>query len=145
MKQFTYPLVFLMASLSAACSSLNPAYSYIQPYRIDVRQGNWVTQDMMSQLKPGQTREQVRFILGSPLVTDMFHADRWDYIYRLQPGRGEAEQRRITVFFRDDKLFRVGGDVVADNGKKPPHKETSQILDLSAPADKNNPQSPTKE
>jgi outer membrane protein assembly factor BamE len=92
---------------------------------------------MMSQLKPGQTREQVRFILGSPLVSDMFHADRWDYIYRLQPGRGEAEQRRIAVFFQDEKLVRVGGDVIADDGKKALPKAANQVIEVVAPTDTN--------
>lgn len=136
MKRFFYLLpVLAVMALCAACSSVNQAQSYITPYRIDVRQGNWVTQEMMSQLKPGQTREQVRFILGSPLVSDMFHADRWDYIYRLQPGRGEAEQRRIVVFFQDDKLVRVGGDVIADDGKKVAPKAANQVIEVVAPTD----------
>ena len=58
------------------------------------------------------TRDQVRFILGTPLVADIFHAERWDYIYRFKPGRGEVQQRRFTVFFADHKLVRVAGDVV---------------------------------
>lgn len=138
MKHFFYLLsVIATVVLCAACSSVNQSKSYITPYRIDVRQGNWVTQEMMSQLKPGQTREQVRFILGSPLVSDMFHADRWDYIYRLQPGRGEAEQRRIAVFFQDDKLVRVGGDVIADDGKKALPKAANQVIEVVAPTDTN--------
>lgn len=145
MKRFFYLLPFLtIVTLCAACSSVNQVTSYITPYRIDVRQGNWVTQEMVSQLKPGQTREQVRFILGSPLVSDMFHADRWDYIYRLQPGRGEAEQRRIVVFFQDDKLVRVGGDVIADDGKKTPTKTTNQVIEVVAPADANQKKSKTE-
>jgi outer membrane protein assembly factor BamE len=139
MKRFFYLLsVLATVGLCAACSGVNQAQqSYIAPYRIDVRQGNWVTQEMMSQLKPGQTREQVRFILGSPLVSDMFHADRWDYIYRLQPGRGEAEQRRIAVFFQDEKLVRVGGDVIADDGKKALPKAANQVIEVVAPTDTN--------
>lgn len=138
MKHFFYSLPLLtVITLCTACSSVNQATSYVTPYRIDVRQGNWVTQEMMSQLKPGQTREQVRFILGSPLVSDMFHADRWDYIYRLQPGRGEAEQRRIVVFFQDDKLVRVSGDVIADNGKKAAPKAANQVIEVVAPTDTN--------
>ena len=138
MKHFFYSLPLLIViTLCTACSSVNQATSYVTPYRIDVRQGNWVTQEMMSQLKPGQTREQVRFILGSPLVSDMFHADRWDYIYRLQPGRGEAEQRRIVVFFQDDKLVRVSGDVIADNGKKAAPKVANQVIEVVAPTDTN--------
>jgi outer membrane protein assembly factor BamE len=66
---------------------------------------------MVSQLKLGQSRDQVRFILGTALLTDPFHADRWDYIYRFQPGHGEAQQRRMAVYFADGKLVRIDGDV----------------------------------
>lgn len=97
-----------------ACSNVQipDVATAITPYRIDIRQGNYITQEMVAQLKPGMTRDQVRFILGTPLVADIFHADRWDYIYRLKPGRGEVQQRRFTVFFEDHKLVRVAGDVV---------------------------------
>lgn len=97
----------------AACSSMPDVTSSITPYRIDIRQGNFVTQDMVAQLKPGMTKDQVRFVLGTPLVADIFHAARWDYVYRFQPGRGELQQRRLTVYFEDSKLSRVAGDVVA--------------------------------
>jgi outer membrane protein assembly factor BamE len=90
----------------AACGSLR-----LSPYRIDVRQGNMVTQDMVAKLKPGMTRDQVRFVLGTPLIADIFHADRWDYVYRFQPGRGDLQERKFTVFFADGKLARVAGDV----------------------------------
>jgi outer membrane protein assembly factor BamE len=106
--------ILLLLPLLAACSSGTHVANVLSPYRIDVRQGNMVTQDMVAQLKPGLTREQVRFILGSPLVADMFHADRWDYVYRFQPGYGQIQQRVLTVFFQDNKLVRVAGDVVAD-------------------------------
>lgn len=97
-----------------ACSGTPEATSYLSPYRIDVRQGNFISQDMVARLKPGMSRDQVRFALGTPLVADMFHADRWDYVYRFQPGRGEVQLRRLVVFFQDGKLVRVGGDVVAE-------------------------------
>lgn len=100
--------------LLSACSSTADVSSYFSPYRIDVRQGNFVTQDMVAKLKPGMTREQVRFALGTPLVADIFHADRWDYVYRFQPGHGEPQVRRLVVFFVDGKLARVGGDVTAE-------------------------------
>jgi outer membrane protein assembly factor BamE len=110
--------------LIAGCSNLS-----LSPYRIEVRQGNLVTQEMAAQLKPGMTRDQVRFVLGTPLLADPFHAERWDYVYRFKPGYGEAQQRRLTVFFQDGKLARVEGDVVpagtaqpggADPAKPPP-------------------------
>lgn len=97
-----------------ACSSTPDVTSVLSPYRIDVRQGNYVTQDMVARLKPGMSRDQVRFALGTPLVADMFHANRWDYVYRFEPGRGEVQLRRLVVFFEDNKLVRVGGDVVAE-------------------------------
>ncbi|CAI8746573.1 Outer membrane protein assembly factor BamE [Pseudomonas sp. IT-P253] len=80
-------------------------------YKIDIQQGNVVTQDMIDQLRPGMTRKQVRFIMGNPLLTDTFHADRWDYLYSLQPGGGERQQERISVIFSpNDQLVSLSGD-----------------------------------
>lgn len=107
------PLRLLPLLLLAACSGMPDVTSTFSPYRIDVRQGNFVSQEMVAQLKPGMTRDQVRFVLGTPLVADIFHAERWDYVYRFQPGKGEVQQRRFTVYFEDGKLARVAGDVVA--------------------------------
>lgn len=124
----------LFLPLLAACSNTPQITNFLSPYRIDVRQGNMVTQEMVAQLKPGLTREQVRFILGSPLVADMFHVDRWDYVYRFRPGRGEVEQRVLTVFFQDNKLTRVAGDVVADDGARADApKPAAQVIDIPAP------------
>lgn len=113
----TFPSLLLLAACLGACSNTPDITSHLSPYRIDVRQGNYVTQDMVARLKPGMSRDQVRFALGTPLVADMFHADRWDYVYRFQPGHGEAQVRRIVVFFEDGKLTRVGGDVVAETAE----------------------------
>lgn len=117
----------------AACSNVQvpDVTSAITPYKIDIRQGNYITQDMVAQLKPGMTRDQVRFILGTPLVADIFHADRWDYIYRFKPGRGEAQQRRFAVFFEDSKLVRVAGDVV---GSEPGETEAAATAAAGARA-----------
>lgn len=130
MKRFLLLLPFL-----AACSNTPQITDYLSPYRIDVRQGNFVTQEMVAQLKPGLTREQVRFILGSPLVADMFHVDRWDYVYRFRPGRGEVQQRALTVFFQDNKLIRVAGDVVAEDAAKlEAPRPAAQVIEIPAPA-----------
>ena len=101
----------LLAALLAGCGNV-PRIPGLTPYRIDIQQGNYVTQEMLSQLKPGMTKEQVRAALGTPLLTDIFHAERWDYVYWFEPASGQREQRRITVYFADDKLVRVAGDVV---------------------------------
>ena len=79
------------------------------PYRIDVPQGNFVSREMVEQLKEGMTRDQVRFVLGTPLLTDIFHADRWDYVFRLQKGSGAVISSRVTVFFDGDRLTKIDG------------------------------------
>ena len=79
------------------------------PYRPDIQQGNFVSQEMLTQLKVGQTREQVRFLLGTPLLTDMFHADRWDYPFYLARGNGELTTSRVTVYFKDGVVERFDG------------------------------------
>lgn len=77
-------------------------------YVPDVEQGNIVTEEMISQVKPGQTRQQVRFILGSPLVRDPFHASRWDYFYSIKKGRNEKlDTKRLTIIFKGDRVDRV--------------------------------------
>jgi outer membrane protein assembly factor BamE len=121
--------------LLTACSGTPEVSSYLSPYRIDVRQGNYVTQDMVARLKPGMSKEQVRFVLGTPLVSDIFHTDRWDYVYRFQPGRGESQSRRLVVFFEDSKLVRVGGDVVAADGTAAASETASpaRVIEIPAP------------
>lgn len=79
------------------------------PYRPDIQQGNFVSAEMLSQLKVGQTREQVRFLLGTPLLMDMFHADRWDFPFYLARGNGELTTSRVTVFFKNDVVERFEG------------------------------------
>ncbi len=80
-------------------------------YKIDIQQGNVVTQDMIDQLRPGMTRRQVRFVMGSPLITDTFHPNRWDYLYAIKPGGGTRLQEQVTLLFnRDDQLVGLSGD-----------------------------------
>lgn len=81
-------------------------------YKMDVQQGNVITQEMVDQLKPGMSRSQVRFVLGTPLVSDPFHPERWDYIYLFRRGgAAEVESHRLTVIFQNDVLARIVGDV----------------------------------
>ncbi len=76
-------------------------------YRIDVQQGNVVTQEMVETLRPGMTKAQVRFVMGSPLIVDAFRENRWDYVY-LQREKGDlVEQMRLTIFFEDERLVRI--------------------------------------
>ena len=76
-------------------------------YRMAVQQGNYLDDKQITQLQSGMTRAQVRFLLGTPVLPDAFNADRWDYVYYLKAGRlKKAEQRRLTVFFADEKVAR---------------------------------------
>ena len=122
----------LLLPMLAACANMPDITSRLTPYRIDVRQGNFVTPEMAAQLKPGQTKDQVRFILGTPLLTDLFHADRWDYVYSFQPGRGELQQRKLAVLFVYGKPARIGGDVVAAAVGET--KARSQLIDIPGEA-----------
>lgn len=114
-------LATALLALSACSAYNNYVPSIVTPYRADVQQGNWVTQEMVSLLRPGMTREQVRFALGSPALTDVFHADRWDYPYAFTPGYGKTEQRLLTVYFENERLARWTGDEMPD--RQPFQKE----------------------
>lgn len=129
--------VVAVAGLVAGCS-FTSLTDRLNPHRVDVRQGNYVDQEMVARLKKGMTREQVRFALGTPLVTDVFHADRWDYVYIFRPGRGEPQQRVLSVFFDGDKLDRVSGDVQsgdASGAAAAAQTERSRVIEI-APASK---------
>lgn len=125
--------------LLGACSTLSDL-SPLKPYRIDVRQGNFVTQEMVAQLKVGQTREQVRFILGSPLIEDVFHAKRWDYVYRFAKGGAAVNERRLTLHFEDEKLARLEGDVVAAaNAGGNNEAAKPRVIEITAPVKSTKP------
>jgi outer membrane protein assembly factor BamE len=112
---FPHALLIVAVSLLAGCASSGftlPKIPGIEAHRMEIQQGNYVTQEMIAKLQPGMTRDQVRFVLGTPLVADAFHADRWDYMFRRQRANSkEIEQRRIVIFFDDGRLSRIEGDV----------------------------------
>ncbi len=96
--------------LLSACGSVS-SFSFPGVYRIDVPQGNIITQEMVDQLRPGLTKRQVNFIMGTPLIRDTFDQDRWDYVYSFQPGGGERAQERVTVYFDENgELTHFTGD-----------------------------------
>ena len=109
MRRGLLPLCLLILS---SCGFV-PRIPGVTPYRIDIQQGNFISQEMVGQLKPGMSKEQVRLALGTPLLTDIFHADRWDYVYYREKPGAKRESRKLTVFFEDGKLTRLDGDVVA--------------------------------
>ncbi len=96
----------LLIALAAIASA-----SGCSVYKVDVTQGNILTQEMVDRLRPGMTPRQVRAVMGTPLLRDPFHAERWDYVYWHRPGDGEPERRRVALFFEDGRLARIEGDL----------------------------------
>ncbi|WP_316151465.1 outer membrane protein assembly factor BamE [Cupriavidus sp. BIC8F] len=103
------------ALLAGACSAYDSTSrkvaNAITPYRINIVQGNFVSREAVSQLREGMTRDQVKFLLGTPLLNDVFHADRWDYVFSFRRGSTPVvQQRRYTVYFEGDRLVKFSGD-----------------------------------
>lgn len=102
--------------LLAGCGTVDGASrritNAITPYQIEIVQGNFVSREQVEALKKGMSPEQVRQILGTPLVTSLFHGERWDYVFTLKRKGVEAQQRRLTVFFQNGAMDRVEGDTM---------------------------------
>lgn len=117
-----------------ACSTWSSAkddfLGFITPYRVEVVQGNVVTKEMLAQLREGLTREQVRYVLGSPLITDVFHADRWDYAFSIRRQGAEPQERRVTVYFEQDRVSRF------DASALPSEREFVASIDTAKPSGK---------
>ena len=105
--------IILISVLLASCSSFS--VPLLTPYKMDIRQGNYVTVEMRDKLKLGMSRVQVRYVMGTPLISDAFHGNRWDYVYRLEQDYKLVEQQRLTLYFEGDSLSRI-----EDSGLTPP-------------------------
>lgn len=107
-------LCLAASAVLAGCSSFDRASQgvagMLTPYRVQVVQGNFVSREQAQALKPGLTRQQVRETLGTPLVSSVFHADRWDYVFALRRPGNDMRSHRVTVFFHGDVLARVETD-----------------------------------
>lgn len=108
MKIITRLLLLLVSASLISCSTIPDHLPGV--YRLDIEQGNIIDQTMIDELRPNMTKRQVLYILGSPMLIDVFHQKRWDYIYSKQPGGEARQQQRISLFFKDDTLVGVQGD-----------------------------------
>jgi outer membrane protein assembly factor BamE len=114
----TVRLASVLAACAAvsACSSVDSASTTligaVTPYRVEVVQGNFVSREQVQALKPGMSREQVRDVLGTPLIASVFHGDRWDYVFTLKRQGVEPQQRKLTVYFKGSLLDRFEGDTM---------------------------------
>jgi outer membrane protein assembly factor BamE len=106
----------LTACSGRSISSVNPV-NWITPYRIDVIQGNFVSKEQVDFLKAGMTRAQVKDVLGTPLLSSLFHADRWDYVFTLKRQGTEPQSFKYTVFFKGDALERFEGDTMPSDAE----------------------------
>lgn len=106
----TAAVVLTGCSSSPKPETESPSRGWLSPYRFDVGQGNFISESMAAQLKTGMTPEQVRAILGTPLLVDPFRNDRWDYVFEIRRGDGQRDRRRFSVTFKDGALISWGGD-----------------------------------
>ena len=115
--------IFILVAL--LCVSCGTALPSIKPYKLDIQQGNVVTSKMLLQLRPGMTKSQVRFIMGTPLVQDSFHGKRWDYVYQMREAGKIKEQRRVILDFENELLKSVRGDVIAAGSEQSKEAEAA--------------------
>jgi outer membrane protein assembly factor BamE len=102
----------VLLACSAVDSTTNKVVNAFTPYRIDVVQGNVVTREQVAVLRPGMSRLQVRDVLGTPLLTSMFHADRWDYVFTFVRQGQAPQSRKVAVFFKGEVLERFEADTL---------------------------------
>ncbi len=101
----------LVAVTVVGCAGRDRSQSgLLSPYRIAIPQGNYLNQQMLDQVRQGMSREQVRLAIGTPLLADPFHPDRWDYVFRFQYPNGDAELRRVTIRFDGDVVSKIDAD-----------------------------------
>src|ERR1019366_2215694 len=93
----------LLSAVLASCNTV----PLLTPYKMDIRQGNFVTPEMREKLKLGMSRQQVRYVLGTPMITDAFHGNRWDYVYRLEQGGKMVKKQNLTLYFEGDNRARM--------------------------------------
>lgn len=106
------PAIFISSLLALTGCSSTGDYSFV--YKQDIQQGNTVDQEMVNQLKPGMSKRQVRFVLGTPLLIDLFHDERWDYIFSMKRSRQPVDQQIVSVHFKEDRLAEITGDLIPD-------------------------------
>lgn len=125
-------LLIIIASFACLWLTACSVTDWRLVHRIDVQQGNVIDQAALNQLRPGMTRRQVQYVMGSPMVADVFHQDRWDYIYRLQPGRGDVTQEHVTLYFENDLLARISGsrhpEVTADEVAESAREQVTLVV-----------------
>ena len=132
-------LITIIASLFLAACANDPVVNRLPfVYRIDIQQGNVITQEMVNQIRTGMTKRQVQFVLGAPMVIDPFHAERWDYVYLYNPGSdGESDpmEQRLTLTFENDRVTTITGTLLPDPQPDaiPPNRQVTVVVPRQEP------------
>ncbi|MDP3672897.1 MAG: outer membrane protein assembly factor BamE [Telluria sp.] len=138
-------LALVTGALAGGCGTFDNATQrvagLVTPYKVEVVQGNFVSKEQVEAVKPGMSRQQVRDILGTPLLASVFHASRWDYVFTLKRQGVKAQERKLAVFFKGDLMERVEGDAMPSeaefvatldnkrrNAKVPPLEASEEAL-----------------
>lgn len=125
------PLVPACLLVLSACARYDGDYKLPGVYRLDIQQGNILEQEMFDRLRAGMNKNQVRFTLGTPAINDSFHPDRWDYIYTRSKNGGRRQQTHITLYFEEDKLAYLEGDIVSSLRRPSDElRQPSKIVDV---------------
>lgn len=129
--------LFALIAVAATGALAGCSNSHLLPdkvpfvYRIDIQQGNVITQNMLARLKPGMDKAKVRYIMGTPLIIDTFHDNRWDYVYTFQKNGGERVERHVTLYFKDGKLAYVTGNVKTAPGALKPKPRPEETIEIT--------------
>ncbi|MCW8882888.1 MAG: outer membrane protein assembly factor BamE [Sedimenticola sp.] len=127
--------------LATGCSSIKEASNAIPDalnklpliHRPDIQQGNVVSQETINKLKPGMSKSQVSYLLGTPMLVDVFHQDRWDYFYSMKKGSDQRQQERVALHFTDDRLTRIEGDYAPQPGSDELKPVASEEVIITVP------------
>ena len=103
-------VIFAIAALGACGATNNSRSGLFEPFKVDIPQGNYVTQDMLAQIRTGMTTDQVRFALGAPLLNNLFQPDLWSYVFRYKHAGGRVDLRRLVIQFKDQRVAKIEGD-----------------------------------
>ena len=131
-----WALVMLALGACATADRYVPTWRSFGVYKIDVNQGNYLSQDMIDKLKVGMTQQQVKQLLGTPLIASPFRADRWDYVYEFTRQGQVLEHRNFTVYFADGKLARWEGDEMPQSVVELNRSASAKALPSNAPGEK---------
>ena len=124
------------AQITTPFDSYIPLITQFGVYKLDINQGNYISQDMVDKLKTGQTKAQVKTILGTPLITSAFRDNRWDYVYEYQRNGRVREHRQFTVFFKEDALARWEGDEMPQSVVELNRSASAKALPTPPPSEK---------